>query len=365
MNKMYIKNEEIIGELPEILEILFKEVDIEKLIELYNKRGKVNNQGIIYKLIDIHEFRRLAISKYPYYLSTEIDNIYKSIDMYFKNNSSGSIFDFTLNLSKCCLNVENNKPRIIYEKLLKWRMASLSLDQNIFIASMLADSDIKSNYVRRNISWSDTVKTNNPTIHKILNKGMAENHFHLKGSGPHFNLSWISLMNDITDREEAFKNSGIDNNSLGNYTKSFKMIDLIKIAAVIRVWIYNNLNVQDKDSILENNFNSNNALGDILNLKTIDSDRIYLEILDIQEEINILRYDGIIKKSDYFCLNNYTDIYNGEKRLLYLSMKKIFSQKSNTKFINLFYLYIIIKERFRSEIIQNNNIHGFENFEYY
>ena len=43
---------------------------------------------------------------------------------------------------------------------------------------------------------SDNVELNN-----MLSRGLADNHFHLKGSAPYFYMSWINMMNQVNKKE--------------------------------------------------------------------------------------------------------------------------------------------------------------------
>lgn len=47
-------------------------------------------------------------------------------------------------------------------------------------------------------SWDVVTRHNNARLYLILQKGISENHFHFWGSIPIFQMSWISLMNNVT-----------------------------------------------------------------------------------------------------------------------------------------------------------------------
>ncbi len=95
---------------------------------------------------------------------------------------------------------EDGEPRCQYVQLLRWRDMTTSLEEDLFITSFLAYKDGLSARQRKNFFWCPVIGHNNRVLNALLENGVAENHFHLKGSAPHFHLSWISLMNNADSR---------------------------------------------------------------------------------------------------------------------------------------------------------------------
>ena len=91
----------------------------------------------------------------------------------------------------------------------------------------------------------------------------------------------------------------------------------------------------------------------------------------IQEGKNIVGYEA--KKDLDYAIKvgiNYTNlngnfILSGERRLLYESIYQMLLVKMENRQSGLLYLYILIKSKFRDEIIQVNDRTGFENFSSY
>lgn len=54
---------------------------------------------------------------------------------------------------------------------------------------------------KRTFTWRPIIRHNNLYLNKIISQGMAENHFHLKGSAPQFPLSWLSMMNNVANNK--------------------------------------------------------------------------------------------------------------------------------------------------------------------
>lgn len=71
-------------------------------------------------------------------------------------------------------------------------------------------------------------------------------------------------------------------------------------------------------------------------------------------------------EDNYYGLDDYNDVLSGERWLLYSALNKIHEHDARfQKYSNLFYGYLLIKERIRSELIQSNENVGFTNFEKY
>ena len=108
-----------------------------------------------------------------------------------------SVFDIILIFAVKILVELDGEPVCRYEQLLRWRMTSHELDEDVFTTAYIAYKDIKNFDRKRTFSWRPVIRHNNLYLNKILAKGMADNHFHLKGSAPQFPLSWLSLMNNV------------------------------------------------------------------------------------------------------------------------------------------------------------------------
>ena len=123
------------------------------------------------------------------------DNIYKN---------EKSVFYTLLHLVKVILDEEDEEPLVKFEYLLKWRDISYLIGEDIFTTSYFAYKDIKANKSRNYFSWKNIINSNNKVLRNIIERGLSELHFHLWGSAYVFDLNWISLMNDVTNRAGDF-----------------------------------------------------------------------------------------------------------------------------------------------------------------
>ncbi|MGL5725422.1 hypothetical protein [Cetobacterium sp.] len=347
-----------------VLEIIFKNNDFQGVIEKY-----LNNIDLLKQ----DEFSKLFSHLNPtLYNKDEIQNLYQLIfNKWIKDNGNESIFNILTFASKDILKENTHDIYCKYNEILRWREISYQLGEDIFTTSFLARNDLYRLDKRVFFAWKPIISNDNKRLQEILKRGLAENHFHLKGSAPHCDLNWIYLMNNIKkcsknlnkfDKEFylSAKISIKNFNSRGtNFTKTS---DFIKLAFLIRGHLYLKLYKKPEFNI-ENILNSNigieleegiNVLNDILQIEKDEcGKKINNMVIDyfIPKDLNNLNYNENI----FLC---------GERIFLYDMFSKIFEKDKDIgkETQTLFYLYLLIKQKFRSEIVQINREVGFGNF---
>lgn len=287
-----------------------------------------------------------------------------------------SVFFLLSNFAQEILIEKNGEPLCKYEQLLKWNDISRKLGEDIFTTALLAYNDFKASENRHFFSWPPIIRTTNNRLHQMLSKGMAENHFHLKGSAPYFSLSWLSLMNSFKNREEAFgwlrKESRMEPEIFSQFTPAHlpDMYTLVKKAACIRVFLFCKLN-----SIP---FLHSPSPSQVLNVLTPGREMEFeMRTHKIQRDIDLLKYDFDHRfgreVADYAIPKNPSDnnfngniLLYGERNFLYSMFKKMLQQdKHFIEYRDLFYAYLVIKEKLSQELLQVNEWMGFANFEKY
>lgn len=371
------------GNLRKSLIILFQEQNPTKMLKRYlDKFEKIKKDDKLTKLLRKEEFISLFNSNHKkLYNKDEVKNICKILEgewTTLEYASGKSILNIVAKFSTEVLKESNNEPVCQHENLFKWREVTLKLGEDIFTTAFLAYNDIITGRKRDFFTWRSIIKTDNVRLEQILKKGIAENHFHLNGSSPHFQLSWISLMNQIVGREKDFKNLKKEENlylikhlSYDEETESIE--SLVRKAAAIRVFLFSKFIIKEvkKEESFSDFYKKMNFMGNDL------------EAGKIQTKIDIFKYfwgkkidetvpDYIIHKN--ITENNYRtkEEYNGsvllygERYFLYNLFKLTFDgDKEFEEYIDLFYIYLCIKQKLRSEIIQINDVVGFANFSDY
>lgn len=323
------------------------------------------------------------------YTSDEMKNIHGIMrgDWSKGEADEHNVFQLIMNYASSILNNVNGEPVVDYLRAFDWREGSLGLGEDIFTTAYLAEHDSRFRQERYNFDWRPIIDMNNTRLREVLNKGIAENHFHLKGSAPHFDLSWISLMNRIRGRQEEFKKlkeSGrLTQGLITGFDEQEQSLHVLVIKAAHIRWLFaKRLFYQDGEIDMSCSEASTKSI-----LFSEDMSEIKLYQSSIQQEINISKYEYgfrygkevpdylipknypienikrfvIDKKNKYRYIGNV--ILAGERRLLYTFYKKFLDgdQWCREKG-DIFYAYLIIKARLRSEVVQSNQEVGFKNF---
>ncbi|CEN75145.1 adenosine/AMP deaminase [[Clostridium] sordellii] len=364
-------------------EVVFSKIPVELLIDKLseNRINKIDYSSIKYNL------KQYLVEVIPGYSEDEREQIIYYMQQILEKEESGGIFSLLNSFNQEVLIEYNYKPYCKYEQLMRWRMLSHKLEQDLLITSYFAKNDSISKIKRTNFTWEPIIKTDNVRLHNMLKKGMSENHFHLKGSAPHFNLTWISLMNRISARDFEYKKSGIMNNRLNpdgcfsEIKKKQSIKDLVTKAAIIRMYLFRELLEIELGKDKVPNLNLNYL--DIVKILKQDASVLSLKLANLSSNISILRelyglkinYKGQDKTVDYAIRknvitpdnNNYKCLLYGERKFMYDCFKLVFDTNEN-KFKNyetLLHIYILIKGKLRAELVQINDRVGFKNFSDY
>lgn len=406
-----------------VLRILFRHTSSQEVLD----------QNSNYPYVDEKSFMKLANAYMSQYSNNEIDNMfhYLSSEFEWHNNKIRSraavgsqrkvnAFDALLLFVDNVLVEENGVPLCCYEHLLRWREMTVELDEDLFTTAFFAQKDLQCSITHRSFFWPPVIGHNNKSLNRLMAHGVAENHFHLKGSAPLFHLSWCSMMTDVCNQDFKKMFDFCDDNRMHlNINYRIKYADTTLYiaylqAALIRLYLFACL--VGEPFILDREYVEYSIIRPYLKTPLDDQDglrdsrdRVRLEDYRdkfvsiekyhkimwyiLREEIEELLHDqqmlqyslGKIQnkirymKSQYapdeldytICQRhlsknpdrNLNEVISGERWFLYEIFKKIYSEDEsflyNTK---LFYAYLLIKESIRAELIQVNHNVGFHNF---
>lgn len=370
---------------------------------------------IYYDKITQENFVKLAGYYVKNYSNDELENLFHYVKNEYEEQAdyvrgygkqtdgtqkSFNIFDVILIFAVRTLQENDGEPVCQYEHMLRWRMTSHELDEDVFTTAFLAYKDVRYINANRNFAWRPVIRHNNTYLNKLLSQGMADNHFHLKGSAPQFPLSWISMMNDVVNVNfrkllEGYSQKRLSTiYSLGSKGEDHLYTSYLK-AALIRCFLFSKLTNQffmliEEDELEERLKRKKFADTKILHEEAEkENDRLVEELLQDKDEILFYRkqlqhnisyfktlkmYNGKFGL-DYAFNGNYrhqisqdevNDILSGERWFMYTMFQLIYSKnKKYMKYFNMFYAYLVIKETIRSELVQTNANIGFDNFEKY
>lgn len=186
--------------LRDSLEVLFHKTSPKRVIQNFLNP---NQKDYFYKNAYDEKFENRMKDVYSFLSSDEISNIASALSECTDNFGGNEnfkncgIFKPVFKFAEETLSENGGQPVIKYDQLLRFRDATHSIGADIFVCAFLAHVDFKKQNKRRNFDYSNSLSTDNIRLQNILKQGMAENHFHIKGSTPAFLLSWVCLMNNI------------------------------------------------------------------------------------------------------------------------------------------------------------------------
>lgn len=363
-----------------IIKLLFHDVSSRDILQ-----GKVWYHDIPSELL-----QALGGIYWKYYSGNEIRNIYE----YLSCQLDGCVDVFQiLNLyTSQVLEEVVGYPVCRFERLMEWRESAFELEEDLFTTSFLAALDTQRIALtkRMDFNWKVVIGNNNVLLNHILQQGMAENHFHLKGSAPYFLLAWINLMNFVKKKEFRLILRKYDKNRLAArslYHSEAAELPLTVLhiqAAFIRLFLYCKIKKRELELF---EFGMDKPLQNLEKIME-DTEELLFYQSEIQYRIREITREKAelvgVKSSDFpdyaierdALKNQNTNVLDfeiedieylsGERYFLYTMFRAIGEKDSELMpYANWFYAYLVIKEQFRSELIQNNGIVGFDNFLHY
>ena len=275
------------------------------------------------------------------------------------------------------LHIDSGVPVCQCEGVLRWNDLTSFIGEDFMVCAYLAGHDlITPNAPRRkDFNWPPYLRTDDPTLNVLLEMPLADIHAHLKGSSLNFEINWICLMNHIEKRKDLFE--GLESNPQSDHIKinqtGANLYRKAVLAAAIRAYLLEMLYYGRSKLLIQ--------LGKLMNISNVLD--IATEAGNIQGLIEKNRLEiGKVYKSerngetavfDYAIINgvnvneeNSLTLLSGERYILYSVLKNIYGgDYEGPKTAFLFYLYLVIKNEIRQEIIQLNDSIGFDNFRIY
>lgn len=360
---------------------------------------EVLNGNIDCHSFKMQDFQRLTKAYFHRYTDTENQNLYEFIKGSNKveghpyagleNRSALNVFAVLEELAEQLLIMGDNSILCKYSELLRLRYVTNYIDEDLLICAYLVGHKARYHEAgqHRFFGWDMIIGHNNVQLRGMLREGISENHFHLYGSAPIFNLTWLNYMNVLPDADGMKRLREIGarpRTSRYHYYVDYQEEDYGRVvlkAALIRsfliFWLIEDDFWNDKGESLAEKIPlfQKERVGSLLENKERIED-YYSEIRNAIELLKsyflVTRKEEMIDYALYLAkpgLNH--DLsgnlsFAGERWFLYQMLEKEMSGKRiEKKFFQWFYAYLVIKNNLRSEIVQTNTAIGFENFQIY
>lgn len=407
--------------LSECLVILLKRIPAKALL---------NNeiQSINLNIDDLHDIFLPYMSNYS---DTELRNILNSLQSALKDyvefdstmrhaGDKLNLFNAIFNFSDSVLVEQDNDILCRYTSMLRWRRITSQISEETFVMAFKAKRDTMKGVRGRYFAYKPIISHNNMQLKAMMNEGMSENHFHLMGSAPYFQLSWIQLMNNLSGNKVLEQLRRLEYNRRNvniSYSRRYQeesFVDKARQAYLIRLYLFSRLSgirfkfcsykvtydeikyiispkYKEDDSIDLNYETELEKCRVYISEKDYDflwekksleyvscllcnPDRLAIVMTEIQQLLHALKGSRKLQQKDYAFLlteyemhekqGSYVELW-GERIFLYLCFKEI-CQKGYLFSVyetNLFHAYLLIKESLRGEMVQENSYVGFENFQ--
>ena len=301
----------------------------------------------------------------------------------FSFASTPTVFNVLLHFSADMLREYANEPVCRYESLLRWHDLTSLVGEDLLTTSYFAAKDLKQGIKRTFFNWKDIVSHDNAALNNVFSKRMIDLHYHLYGSIFVFDLNWLSLMNDVAERKECFQQIqqylnpshviSVNERNVSLYHRVIK-------AAAIRLLLFWYIDGSLTDRMMESLYDSTidllasnedvwmesgrQPLQQRIQVARLEKGYVYENPYLRQAVLDYAISDGIMVNSSKDKEYLYT-VLSGERHLMYSMFRKIYGGECNSLMATCFYIYLLIKGEFRSEIVLLNDSVGFANFSDY
>ncbi|MCF7911386.1 MAG: hypothetical protein K9M99_02570 [Candidatus Cloacimonetes bacterium] len=285
-----------------------------------------------------------------------------------------SFLFFPMRFASKLLKFSDETPVCCTEMLGYWHKITANLGEDLFTTALLAERTYNYHYKHIDFQWEKIIKSDFHSLNSMMKrKHLSENHMHLKGSSPYFDLNWLSLMNHPQNRREEFfkfsKSASLKPVSIVNFsdTNNIELYTLVRVAASLRLALFKLCCCEDCEKFHE--------LSKIINVVLRNPSLISIYFSRFASEISVARlhsnYQEFGEKVDYavnFALNTgkASSALTGERKIYYAAYLYLLNNgKYSQEVQNYFFLYLLISQRISNEFIQSNERYGFKNFEKY
>lgn len=283
----------------------------------------------------------------------------------------------------------NKEPVLRFENLFRWKDVTTYVGEDIFTTALFAAKDAEELYENTHLFvWPDTIAHDDADINRVLDRGVSDTHAHYYATADVFHLNWMNITNCLNINWEKFYSDNRYSQDVALSTAGTETIypyhRLCIAAAWLRLCLFQifilglDPDFDNKDKCNKENGKYSWNIPKVMDI--LDDDFIARSIYrDINSMTAAYRIWALHTPEghaiDYALLENEETILNrdnifiihqGERRLMYRFFLHYFQRDSLAyQLAPFFYLYILLKNRIRSEFVQINPLKGFENFETY
>lgn len=297
-----------------------------------------------------------------------------------------SIFTLPAALAQELLRTKGDDILCRQESILQWRSVSFELGQDLFTCALAAEQDVRRHAERVHFAWLPLLRTDEQALCALMQDGISENHFHLNGSTQNFPITWGFLMNHPGSILRFFQENPVFQYNLyarrhsGNLDNSLSWAERTYLAVWCRARLFRYCMGEEPPMLrpAENGQPANpwewewclplfeNKPDKMRSLRNL------IERLRKRYGTRFAQPNGTARVLDYAICPALAEhnggvfrFLTGERYLLYKCFYMIYQGRFSRPETDLLYLYLLLKQRFRDEMIQTNDRTGFRNFANY
>lgn len=276
------------------------------------------------------------------------------------------------------LDRNENSPTVVFEHLFRWNELARFVGEDLMTVNFLAKRDVEKHLERDYYEWDAVLPHNENELNSALRsgKGWCDIHLHLDATTDVFELSWVSLMNHIQGRKEYFSRLTHPLDSPIIVTKAYNFEDLYRwcvLAAIIRWELFKHYTMPKVDTF-DDAFDKEFARlarqvpmyfrYELRDLQCVITDAGKRSLKTSDDEI--FDYAIVEDNVDKSHVQSPFMIYHGERWLLYQYYHSYWKKEPDSIVIGKYvYLYELIKNQMRRELMQVNDLPGLGNFQDY
>lgn len=368
-----------------VLDILFRQASPERVLDSLARQasGGISN----FNAETEHMFMDFAESALCGYSADEQRLLYRQLEQNNekwenRTNLQGGVLTALIKFGQENLVIAGGEPRCRADKTLLWRDTYLRLGQDNIVCPFLAWLDYQNDVIRSDFTWPVILRINDDELYHMLSQGLAENHNHINGGTHSFQLTWCRLMNypeSIRTELRHFRSSNLHYRiNRGTQDNALELFEQLELAALIRSILFRALHRNEFCSVHHEArerlpFNAVQAFYDEY-INTFSRSNLLCDTvacLRSNRGARLTYPNGETFCLDYVldntlvqrCINSHIRSLVGERVFLYQCTQEALNPNGFNSFEQgLFYLYLLLKCNFRSEMIQANEQTGFNNF---
>lgn len=300
-------------------------------------------------------------------------------------NDKLNVFDLLVLALKDLLVMNQNRIECRYEDIFSWRHLVRFLGEELPLSIRYAYWDYEHGKSKRyrfdEFAWPYVTPHNNKQLNMIIRRGISDHHCHLWASTPYFHVSWVNLMNRLTNipyernlqrlnppkwsLDIVHKRRAGTSNEAMNAKSG--VLDQLR-AAWIRLYLCERITGSDCAG--------RNRSMELENVRCSENWRMLLMSRGrLQSELEAYAHSEN-REVDYILSmaklkhDNFSPEYRvlvGERWLYYSVFadycKPCGQRRLCTEDYNLFFCYFLIRSQLRNLMVQTNDFIGFDNFQ--